>query len=565
MKKQQESIDILLIVPPYRLVPPFDNYKLIDPPRSLTILGTILKNSGFSVSILDMPILGIGYDEIPPTIRALNPKAVGIQNRSTYSFPIVEKVACRIKSEFPHIELFVGGTHVSMNPEESLRSCKDIDYIVVGEAEDRIVQIVESLVKGNREILSIQGMSFRNSDGTIQHNPPPEPNDNLGRVPLPDLDLIPIETYVKRKERYILDLSRGCVHKCPYCTSNLGPVGIRYRNSDNVMEEIMVAYNRGFRNFYFFDNIFTANKELVIDVCKKISAAKIDIKWPCMTVLTMVDRELLTYMKQAGCDLIAYGIETMNKKVLSDITKHQGELQKIKEIFKLNRECGIRPMAFVMYGLPNSTFEEELETIRFINMIKPDAVRAFCFKPFHGTHYYKNRDKFGINILNWDLNRWSILDEPTHETNELSLGEITEVRMLSEYLFRSGGRVSPGQKYRRRKNVQIFKTREGGLIYNPFVSEYTRKTDMYLNGIKLTPEYFEVLYRCDGYHNEDDMALILKKLFDHSEEKADALVKEILSAGIEKKLINEVPDVMNGVDYQITSEESGAMLSHFVG
>jgi len=181
-----------------------------------------------------------------------------------------------------------------------------------------------------------------------------------------------------------------------------------------------------------------------------------------MTVLEMVDKELLGWMKRAGCDLIAYGVETITQKALENIVKHKGNQENIKNVFMLTRESGIRPLAFVIHGLPGTTFIDELKTIKFITQIQPDAVRAFCFKPFPGSTYYKNLEKYGINIVNDDFNRWSILDEPTHETTNLNKDEITEARLLSEYLFRSGGVISAGDKYRRRKNVILFKTSTGG-------------------------------------------------------------------------------------------------------
>lgn len=558
------AIDILLIVPPYRLVEPYDNYKLIDPPRSLTILGTILDSLGYSVKIIDMPINGMGYDDIAIEIDKFNPKIIGLQNRSTYSFPIVKKLAETIKRKYDAIPILVGGTHVTYNPTESLSDCGYIDYILAGEAEDSLPAMLNVLLNNSGNINDINGVVYRNEKGEIiQSNEKVSHASDLDNVPIPDYSLIPIEKYVARKERYILDLGRGCLYNCPYCTSRLGVPGIRFRKVDMVLEEIKYAYNLGFRNFYFFDNIFTANKELVIELCRKIIKEKIQITWPCMTVLEMVDKELLSWMKRAGCDLIAYGIETITQKALENIVKHKGNQENIKNVFMLTRESGIRPLAFVIHGLPGTTLIDELKTIKFITQIQPDAVRAFCFKPFPGSSYYKNLKKYGINIINDDFNRWSILDEPTHETTNLTKDEILEARLLSEYLFRSGGVISAGEKYRRRKNVILFKTSTGGVLYNPSVPESIRKTDMYLNGLKLDPMYFEVLYRCDGYHNESDLVFIMQKIFDLNTPTATKKVVEIINMAREKGLLVLVPDVMDGNTQAVTSEDAGRLVASY--
>jgi hypothetical protein len=144
------------------------------------------------------------------------------------------------------------------------------------------------------------------------------------------------------------------------------------------------------------------------------------------------------------------------------------------------------------------------------------------------------------------------LDEPTHETEFLTIDEIIESMILCNYIFRSGGTVSPGTKYRRKKSIIIIKTGEGGLIYNSYVPPEKRKTDMYLNCIKLDNEHFEILYRCDGYHNLDDISSILEKLFDYSSERAIERVNEVIKKAENMNLMEQVPDVMNGTIHKET-------------
>jgi hypothetical protein len=137
--------------------------------------------------------------------------------------------------------------------------------------------------------------------------------------------------------------------------------------------------------------------------------------------------------------------------------------------------------------------------------------------------------------------------------------EIIEARILAEYLFRSGGTVSNGVKYRRRKNVVLIRTREGGLMYNPYLQRENRKTDMYLSCLKLNEIYYEVLLRCDGYHNIADINGIAAKLFDMSLNEVQKEVQSIINEALKRNLIEEIPDVMAGRSTPITNEEVGAM------
>jgi radical SAM superfamily enzyme YgiQ (UPF0313 family) len=101
----------------------------------MIVLATILKTAGYEVKIFDMSILEQGYETIAPYIEKVKPKIVGIQNRSTYSFPIVQKTARAVKDADPTLLVMVGGTHVSYNPMGALADSESIDYILVGETE----------------------------------------------------------------------------------------------------------------------------------------------------------------------------------------------------------------------------------------------------------------------------------------------------------------------------------------------------------------------------------------------------------------------------------------------
>ncbi|MDA3839529.1 MAG: radical SAM protein [Patescibacteria group bacterium] len=540
-----KSLDILFINPQFRLNPPFD-YKLIDPPRNLALLAAYVRKNDTTSLIIDMPISGISYEELIEEAKNNIPKMFAISNRSTYSFPIVQKIANLLKKNFPDIPIIVGGTYVSFQPEEALKTTGSIDYIVIGEGEHTLSELSQCILAGS-DCSNLSGIAFRDKNGEIKRNKDAELIRDLAEIPLPEVNLLPMEIYVKRNERYILDISRGCLFACDYCTSSYVKKNIRYRPVENIISEIKVAYDLGFRNFYFFDDLFTANKKFVIEICKEIIKNDLFIKWPCMTRLKFVDDEVLSWMRKAGCDLIAYGVESTSEKYLKEIGKFD-QLTLTEDVFSLTRSHGIRPLAFVIFGLPETTFNQEMETIKFLGKVKADAVGAFTFKPYPGTIYFSKPHEHGLNIVDYNFSKWSQLDEATHETKLLTKSEIIESMVLCNTLFRSGDSISPGKKYRRRKNVCIIKTKKGGVIYNPYLPENKRKTDMYLSCKKLTKEYFEVLYRCDGYHNHTDICNTIKLLFSYSEDEARSIVDETLNIAEDMQMIEVIPDVMEHIE-----------------
>lgn len=531
------SLDVLLINPPFRMVPPF-KYTMIDPPRNLTIIAAWLEQQEISVKILDLAILELPFEEIGAAIHRERPRIVGISNRCTYNFPMVRRTANEVKAVQPDIPIVVGGTYVSWMPVEALQTAPEIDYVVVGEGDISGPELMSSLLNGGQPH-EVRGIAFRDSQGEVVLTPSAEIIEELDQVPFPANHLLPIERYVERQERYVISLTRGCPHHCEYCTSSFVRGRVRYRSLPNVMEEIRSAYDLGFRYFYFFDDIFTTDRQLVMDLCEAICQSGMSFRWHCMTRPELVNWELLVKMKEAGCDLIGYGVECVNVAVLREMSRRS---HKAHEAFRLTRKAGIRPLAFAMFGLPGTTFADEMATIRHLIELQPDVVRDFSFIPYPGTPYYADPEGHDMHIFDYDFCHWSQLDEPIHRTDQISEQEVIEARIVINYLFRSKGTISPGERYRRRKGAIIIKTGEGGVLYNPAPPPEKRKTDMYLNCMKLNEIYYEVLLRCDGYHNTEDIVHVIRKLFDMDEAEAKQKVKEVVEEANKLKLLEIIPD-----------------------
>ena len=101
----------------------------------------------------------------------------------------------------------------------------------------------------------------------------------------------------------------------------------------------------------------------------------------------MVSKELLTEMKKAGCLAVWFGVEAGSKLVLDAMSKGL-TMEKIKNSFKIARDCGLMTVASVILGFPEETPETARETIKFVNEIKPDDVGYYIATPYPGTPMY---------------------------------------------------------------------------------------------------------------------------------------------------------------------------------
>jgi len=540
------ACDVLLINPPYRLVPPFETPGIIDPPHNLLVIGAALREHGLNVALLDMPVLGLNFTDLRSRLDRLAPRVVGIGNHSTYSFPIVKRTAREVKRWRPGAPVIAGGIYVSLCPEETLRRSRDIDAVVIGEGDITAPRLVDALLNGGSPE-GLAGVAMRDDSGTpVANLPAPHPED-LDALPLPAADLLPADHYVGAGRRYILSRTRGCPRSCSYCTSAYVKRDIRFRSPVAVVEEMAAAYSLGFRDFFFYDNMFTLNPGQVRELCRLVVEAHWDIKWICMTSVDKVDKDLLTLMRRAGCTQIGYGVETISEDALRQAGRAQ-EAADTAAAVKLTQECGMEAVVYIMLGMPGVTLADEFRTLQFLRRLRPNEVGAFVFKPFPGTVYHAEPEVHGVNIEKEGLTHWATLDEPCHSTRHLSRSDIIEAMLVCNHLFRDGGVIPAGPRYRRRPGVVCVCTGEGGILYNPFLPLQLRTTDMYLNGYRIDPQYFEVLYRCDGHHSLEDIAGVVGKLFDLSGEQARAKVEEVVAAARELNLLEEMPDIAGGDD-----------------
>jgi len=129
----------------------------------------------------------------------------------------------------------------------------------------------------------------------------------------------------------------------------------------------------------------------------------IDIKWWCCGRVNIVNEEVLTKMKEAGCITVYYGIESGSQEILDYINKGI-TLEQAKNAIEITKKAGIRTSAYFMLGFPSETEADVRKTIEFNKRLPLDEHDTFSIlTPFPGTELYKITKEEGL-LLNedWD-------------------------------------------------------------------------------------------------------------------------------------------------------------------
>jgi hopanoid biosynthesis associated radical SAM protein HpnJ len=313
-----------------------------------------------------------------------------IIHTSTPSFPSDVKVARAIKEANSGIKIGFVGAKVAVQPEESLQQGDAIDFVARNEFDFTIKEVAEG-----RDWATIEGLSWRNRNGTIVHN--------ADREILEDMDQLPFVTEVYKRDLRIEDYfigyllhpyvslytGRGCKSRCTFCLwpQTVGGHRYRVRSPGHVIDEIRLLkrYFPQVREIFFDDDTFTDNLPRAEAIARELG--KIGIPWSC-NAKANVPRETLKVLADNGLRLLLVGYESGNQQILHNIKKGL-RIEVAKKFTRDCRELGIKIHGTFILGLPGETKETIEETIRYALEINPHTLQVSLAAPYPGTHLYR--------------------------------------------------------------------------------------------------------------------------------------------------------------------------------
>jgi anaerobic magnesium-protoporphyrin IX monomethyl ester cyclase len=363
------------------------------PPLGLAYVAASLEKADFQVEIFDNYMLKKPIDYVKDEIKRLAPEMVGLTCGSvTYRRCIETSKA--VKEVLPSCKVVVGGWHPSYLPESMLQH-PDIDYVVMGEGERAIVELANSIKKGEGSsvISKIAGVACRHKGKIVKSTP--SFIDDLDEVPFPARHLLAMDSYLRDMEFLdakpvdTMNVIRGCPYECAFCeTKRLWGSKCRVFSPPRVVEELNhLASNQGTKGVYFVGDNFTINKKRTTELCEEIKKSKLDLEWVCDTRVDLISRELLRKMKTAGCRTIWFGVESGSPHILKKLNKRVS-LQQVVQAFKLCREEGIQISSSFMFGIPGETVDDMKTTFKFAKKLNPDWCHFNIFVAYPGSGLY---------------------------------------------------------------------------------------------------------------------------------------------------------------------------------
>ena len=336
--------------------------------------------------LIDAPPANIGME---PVLAAAREHELCVIHTSTPSFASDVKVAAAMKDANPNLKIGFVGAKVAVQPGESLQQGVPIDFVARNEFDFTCLEVAEG-----RDLSTIDGISYRDSNGRLQHN--------KDRTILQDMDQLPFVTDVYKRDLRIEDYfigylmhpyisiytGRGCKSRCTFCLwpQTVGGHTYRVRSPAHVAAEIKQCL-RDFpqvREFFFDDDTFTDNLPRAEAIALELG--KLGVTWSC-NAKANVPRSTLKILKNNGLRLLLVGYESGNQQILHNIKKGL-RIDVAKQFTKDCHELGIKIHGTFILGLPGETKETIEETIKYAVEINPHTMQVSLAAPYPGTFLY---------------------------------------------------------------------------------------------------------------------------------------------------------------------------------
>jgi anaerobic magnesium-protoporphyrin IX monomethyl ester cyclase len=474
-RRSEEAVDILLVNPPtpdggywirtQHRVGRRTRENMVWPQVSLAQMAALL-HPVYKLAVIDANAERMGWPEFSKLLDKYQPKYYMTQ----VTAPTLENdmYGCFL-AKARGAQTIAFGTHVTPIPKESLRPYPALDYVLVGEPDLTIRDLLDHLenkfeerseeiktlfekhdaqykpaVKedGTVDMYGIKGLAWRNGEEIVLNFPRPFIAD-MNDMPIPMHELLPLQKYrmplIKGPFTFIVT-SRGCPAGCTYCIKHVSyQYSARLRSPELIMEELWELKKQGIHNIHMYADLFTVNREQVMELCERMIEEKINIRWTCNSRVDYVDEEMLELMGKAGNWLISWGIESGNEQILKHARKGAYP-DKAKRALVWAKKAGIKNWGYFIIGLPGETEETIRQTIDFSKSLPLDIALFHVAAPYPGTPFF-----FEVVENGWfrpgtrweqvDMDKGTVLDYPDLPAERLLYWQ---KRAFREWAFRPG-------------------------------------------------------------------------------------------------------------------------------
>ena len=328
------------------------------------------------------PITDIMLNLLDISIKKYQPKVVGF----TIPFPgnllMALKSADFIKSNYPHIQVVIGGGFVNSELRDlnEPRIFDIVDFVCLDDGELTLLKLLNHLIKGEEPL----ARTIIRTNGEVKYiNSANEKDFEHSQIGTPSFEDLPLTDYISvcettnamhnlwSSERWIkMALAHGCYwHKCAFCDTSLDYI-MRYSpaSAQVLCDRIEAIVNQtGLRGFHFVDE--AAPPSTLRNLAEELLKRNLSITWwTNIRFEKAFTPELCNLLAKSGCIAVSGGVEVASDRLLQKMSKGVTIEQLVKSTSAL-QNAGIMVHAYLMYGFPTQTAKETIDSLEIVRQL----------------------------------------------------------------------------------------------------------------------------------------------------------------------------------------------------
>jgi anaerobic magnesium-protoporphyrin IX monomethyl ester cyclase len=382
-------------------------------PFFLAYAAALLEQNDFTVNVIDAVPLNLAEHEFLSQARAAKPDVILLEPNTAVIDDAIA-LAGRLKN-LTRAKIIFAGSHSSVFAEELCSLNASIDFVLVGEYEYSALNLCRALRKLT-PLTEVAGIVYRCENGQTLTNPPAPLIEPLDKLPPPARHLFPCNSSPSISAYYdgmfqhtptaYMHTSRGCPYRCDFCVW----VQVLYRSEPQrffsvtrIIDEMELLITEfGAKEIYFDDDNFTSNKKHVRQLCAEIKRRQLNVAWSAMGDAIALNDEMLTYMADAGCIGLKFGLDSADTAVLAAIKKPL-KVQRLQALVNKAARLGIKTHMTVVFGLTGETRKTIEATFDYACKLDIDSVQFSMATPCPGTDFYNDLKKEGrLRAAAWE-------------------------------------------------------------------------------------------------------------------------------------------------------------------
>ena len=391
-------------------------------PLTFVYLAGAVREAGFRPVIYDAMTKRHGHKEIMKRIKQEKPRYVASTAITSTVVDALE-VLKNAKEINPDIITIIGGVHPNFMYEEVLENSY-VDYVVRGEGEETLAELLISLEKG-RGTKKVKGISFR-ENGKVVATPPRPFIKDLDSLPAA-WDLIEWKDYryfvIPKSRLGSVSTSRGCSHDCTFCSQQkFWHQSWRGRKPESIVREIDHLRKKfGVNVFLFPDEHPTHDRERWEKMLDMLIEKDLDIYLLMETRAEDIvrDRDILWKYRKAGIVHIYIGVEATDQETL-DLIKKDVNVEIGMEAIRLIHEHDMITETSFLLGFPHETKQSVAKTLKLSKIYNPDFAHYLALAPWPYAEMYNELKPF---ITIYDYRKYNLID-PVIKPEKMSLKAI---------------------------------------------------------------------------------------------------------------------------------------------